>query len=352
MISNEKADNENIGYWKIQGTEGTIPLFDTYRAEENAIVHHPSPLTLVFIEMNDANHLRIRQYAPTERYDIIAEWEGPHASHSLKPVLQRHDCYELAYVICGSVEILIENGDFIFHEGEAFLLNRFTRNAIIYQEHSVLVFLCMGKNYWTDGLLKDEVISFHHHKISQFLSTNIRTEFYNNRDYLEFREKNAECRLIIGQLFSQIRKELNTKKPGFALMARGLTLRLLMYMDDPKNYVVNYISLGPSKDRDIVEDIKNYMQEHPYRILRKEIAEIFHFSEGYLSVIFKRFTGQTLSEYNQHIYLKEANRLLRESNQSISEIAKAVGFVNRTQFYRIYEAEFGESPKQTRINQE
>lgn len=343
----EQWHTGNPGHWRITGNEGNIPLIQTYRAEENQIVRHPSPLTLVMVDIKSQTQLVVDQYAPGDSIHIQADWEGPVQTEEQNP-LQRHDCFELIFVLRGKIRVLIEDGDFRFSTGEAFLLNRFTRNAILYEEASLIACLCMSKDYWTNGLLRDEDVSFHHRQIARFFSTNMGSDFYDNRDYIEFRSLSQDSLARASLLLMAIRNELDKRAPGYAMIARGLTLRFLTFMDDPSIYKATYVSLGPSRDRDVVEELRAYLESHPRRLTRTEISTEFHFSEGYLALIFKRFTGQTIADYNRHIYLREARRLLRETELSISSVAEQVGFVNRTHFYRIYIEEFGETPHETR----
>lgn len=343
------TENKSQGYWKILDESESIPLINAYRAEENTIVKHHSPLTAVFVDMAPKGRMTIQQISLSDNVTVRAIWQGGDDSLAEPATLQRHDCFELIYVIRGEIETLIEDGRFLFKQGDAFLLNRYTRNALIFHEMSEIVVICMAKDYWANGQLKDGADTFHHKKISHFFTTNTTNEFYDNRDYVEFRRISETNRDNISSvLLNQLKDEMKLRAPGYTHVARGFALRFLMFLDDPNHYKTTYISLGPSTDKNLVEDIKSFMEKKPRKISQQEISEVFHFSIGYLASIFKKYTGQTLSEYNQNIYLLEAKRLLLYSELSVSEISEQIGYASRTQFYKMFEEKYKMAPKQYR----
>ena len=74
------------------------------------------------------------------------------------------------------------------------------------------------------------------------------------------------------------------------------------------------------------------------------IAARLNISPGYLTDILKQESGKTALEHI-HIYLiSEAKHLLKGENQSISEIAYALGFENLSYFSRLFKKEVGISP--------
>lgn len=62
----------------------------------------------------------------------------------------------------------------------------------------------------------------------------------------------------------------------------------------------------------------------------------------------KKYTGMSLLEYGQTIFLKEAEQLLTKTERKISEIIKELGFSNRTYFYRIFKERYGITPNEYR----
>ncbi|WP_028610236.1 helix-turn-helix transcriptional regulator [Paenibacillus harenae] len=64
--------------------------------------------------------------------------------------------------------------------------------------------------------------------------------------------------------------------------------------------------------------------------------------------LFKKLTGRTFVEYVNVCRMNEAERLLRESNESISEIAAKVGCDNPNYFTKLYKQYKGMTPSEAR----
>lgn len=64
--------------------------------------------------------------------------------------------------------------------------------------------------------------------------------------------------------------------------------------------------------------------------------------------IFKQVAGMTLVAYLNHVRLANGARLLRETDQSIAEIANAVGFADQSYFDKRFKRAFGQAPKEFR----
>ena len=71
-------------------------------------------------------------------------------------------------------------------------------------------------------------------------------------------------------------------------------------------------------------------------------------SPNYLSRLFRRETGLTLTTYIQHARLEQAKRLLADDDRSISEIAYQVGYQNYRDFYRNFVKYEKASPRHVR----
>lgn len=64
---------------------------------------------------------------------------------------------------------------------------------------------------------------------------------------------------------------------------------------------------------------------------------------------FKRVAGMTLVAYLNHVRLAHGARLLRETSQTIAEIAGAVGFSDQSYFDKRFKRAFGLTPKEFRL---
>lgn len=77
-------------------------------------------------------------------------------------------------------------------------------------------------------------------------------------------------------------------------------------------------------------------------------ARLAGMSPPQLMKTFKQVAGMTLVAYLNHVRLAHGARLLRETDQSIAEIASAVGFSDQSYFDKRFKRAFGEAPKDFR----
>lgn len=97
------------------------------------------------------------------------------------------------------------------------------------------------------------------------------------------------------------------------------------------------------------EQVMNWVEEHfAEEIHLEDIAESLHLSKYYLSRLFQRETGGSLSEYIIARRIKQACRLLYSSSLSIEHIAAAVGYPNVSYFIRLFKKVMGTTPLQYR----
>lgn len=94
-----------------------------------------------------------------------------------------------------------------------------------------------------------------------------------------------------------------------------------------------------------------YLNDH-YRedITLDDLAEKFYISRSYLTRIFKETTGITVVQYLTVVRIRQAARLLRETDSPITEIADLCGFGNVTYFEKVFNRIRGMTPRQYRKN--
>jgi AraC-like DNA-binding protein len=91
--------------------------------------------------------------------------------------------------------------------------------------------------------------------------------------------------------------------------------------------------------------VERFLQENYHRkITLKEVADMSGLSAPYFSTIFKEEMGENFSSYLNQLRVEAASRLLRETNQSLSEIAGACGFEDQSWFSKIFKSYTSMSP--------
>lgn len=100
-----------------------------------------------------------------------------------------------------------------------------------------------------------------------------------------------------------------------------------------------------------IQEAARYIYHHFSEPLTlEEVAARIPMTPTYFSRKFKRVTGIGYKEYLNHVRLKEAARLLLETELSVTEIALACGFSDGNYFGDLFKKEKGISPRVYRKN--
>lgn len=116
-------------------------------------------------------------------------------------------------------------------------------------------------------------------------------------------------------------------------------------------FMCNYLA---SCDRNLtvkshVESVEEYIRQNIQKnITRKELADAVYPNPEYLSRLFKKEKGCTISEYMTREKMFLARSLLETTNFSVSMIASKVGYSNFSHFAQCFKKEFGISPREIR----
>lgn len=105
------------------------------------------------------------------------------------------------------------------------------------------------------------------------------------------------------------------------------------------------------KDRDTqpIRAAKLYILKHfDQPITLEEVSSAIGFSENYFSTLFKKETGSGFTKYLTHVRMDEARTRLRDTNQSVAEICKQVGYGDLKHFTHTFKAETGLTPGEYR----
>lgn len=79
-----------------------------------------------------------------------------------------------------------------------------------------------------------------------------------------------------------------------------------------------------------------------------DAANLCAMSQTYFMKFFKKMTGMTFVEYLTSVRMEQAQRLLKTSSDSVSQIAEECGFHNFSYFIRSFKKHFGVTPNQAR----
>ena len=80
----------------------------------------------------------------------------------------------------------------------------------------------------------------------------------------------------------------------------------------------------------------------------RQLAAQIGLSGSYLSTLFRRETGQTITQFVTHCRIQKAKQLLSGTNLQVQTVAQHCGMVDRHYFSRMFKKETGMTPNQYR----
>ena len=100
-----------------------------------------------------------------------------------------------------------------------------------------------------------------------------------------------------------------------------------------------------------IQHCLEYLQEHyaDPGLNQEMMARRLHFSAGYFGSMFKQTTGESFVAYMNHLRVREAEKLLKNSYLKIYEIAEQTGFASVNYFIRVFKQYRKMSPNHYRM---
>ncbi|WP_310604857.1 helix-turn-helix domain-containing protein [Anaerosporobacter sp.] len=96
----------------------------------------------------------------------------------------------------------------------------------------------------------------------------------------------------------------------------------------------------------LIRGVTNYISNHygEAELSVSQIAEYFHFSSAYLSVLFKQEMNITLKQYISNVRIERAKKMLELDYDKITEIAIKCGYANANYFAKVFKEVTGMTP--------
>lgn len=160
-------------------------------------------------------------------------------------------------------------------------------------------------------------------------------------------------RARVEPLLLRIVEELAGKRRAYAQAVRAMVEELLIFILRREASSDSEFPAEQGAKHRKVNEVANYICANFAEISSLDgLSEQFYISKYYLCRIFKEVTGMTITQYINANRLKCAEKLLRESSDSVIRIAAASGFGNVTYFDRVFRESLGVSPSQYRKSAE
>lgn len=247
-----------------------------------------------------------------------------------------HDHYELYYLLAGERIYFIKERSYRVRAGDLVFVNRNAVHKTMDSgrpDHERMVF------YISPELFEELTVS-------PELAEELKEPFSWEIPILRLSSPASEG---AERMISEMVDEMIHPEVGSSWLLRHRTVELLLFA-----YRNRHLGTVHSADTEPVlhpkaQAVVRYLNDNYQKAVSLPgVAEAFRISPHYLSRLFKQTTGFTFSDYLNLLRVKEAQRLLRESDDSITDIAWRAGFSNFSHFGKMFKRVVNVSPRQYR----
>ncbi|MBD0381477.1 response regulator [Paenibacillus sedimenti] len=146
--------------------------------------------------------------------------------------------------------------------------------------------------------------------------------------------------------------EAGTKDQGHltAMQAVGRYEELLEYVREMADELFRRLSTGGSgKDTQQLLTVKEFIETHYMENITLEgVASKIYMNPYYFSSFFKKHTQMNFKQYLTKVRMKQAVKLLLQTDMMVYEIAEKVGYNNARQFSDMFKKYYGKLPQEYR----
>ncbi len=130
--------------------------------------------------------------------------------------------------------------------------------------------------------------------------------------------------------------------------ATGSMKYMEVWLDELIDKTFVYADMVDEK-KEIVDRITDYIDHHiAEEINREQLAVLVYLNPSYMARLFKKGTGQSLTDYITDVRMNRAKEYLTQTSMSISEIAVKTGYPNFSYFSRVFKKYYEVSPSEMR----
>lgn len=169
-----------------------------------------------------------------------------------------------------------------------------------------------------------------------------------NSDYLhQFKENFLQMIYFVLKVKGMPAHHIFSESIQMEVVTRSV-IYLHEWMKDVVCKTINYL-LDSESTLSVVEKVKSYIHQHiKEEIARDDLAQYVFLHPDYLSRLFKKETGISISDYIIHERVNIAKELLVKTDLTVKDIALEVGYSNFSHFSKIFKKYTEINPKDYR----
>ncbi|MDN4522956.1 AraC family transcriptional regulator [Fictibacillus fluitans] len=239
--------------------------------------------------------------------------------------LHWHNHMEWIFIKEGTVKVQIDDTFIHLEKGElAFVNPKQLHAATGLTDHAEIAAIVFN-----DALLRNTGLDCTEHLyLYPYFNNELKLQNFLRKDEIYTNELSRSISCLINEFeVGEIGYELLVKAELFRIF--GLIFRYYHQLkEQPPAFAKKAYHLT---------SLLKFLREHyNQEISIQEAAKMVNLSPNHFCKVFKKITGKTLIEYLHLLRINEAEKMLIESDASITEIAGSVGFSSITYFGRVF----------------
>ncbi len=259
--------------------------------------------------------------------------------------IHSHDFIEFSYVYSGSMTQIIDGEKITLEEGDSIILDTNVQHSIdMVGENDIIINILMKKEYFDTSLF------------SRLSSNDIICDFLIKAVY-ESKKFNSYCvftsngnfkiKSLIESFILEYYKESICLRE---ILDCYMILIFAELLEVYKNQVEVTSFIHERNTTNSIAEVLKYIQQNYLDVTLSSVAKKFHFHPNYLSNNIKKITGKSFKEIVHMQRLKQAELFLKNTDLSIDEIFRKIGYTNQSFFYKKFKEHYGLTPKEYRKN--
>lgn len=336
-------------------------LFEIHNANStfNQYYHMSAPFSAVVETYRSdlpQSYFKMAYFSPEDISHVLIDEEDLLSSMKRRP-LHQHDFFEFMFVLQGEATVKIENTERIYPAGTGCIVNCNLRHVELLSNDFRIFFLNLSREYVRSLLNSPNIFQFTVEKsaslcsVFQFLYENTSQENPVKKEYLDFFPvfQNTASYQKVYALEERIVKTILSPSIGATFLINGLICRLFDLLSSETLFHISMVDIDSGNDFLLFTKLTHLLEDSDGRLSRRDLSKLLNYSGDYLNRISRKYSGMTLFEYGMTFCLRKAEYYLLKTDVSVSEIARLLGFTNRSHFYRVFKGKHGMTPKEYRI---
>lgn len=249
-----------------------------------------------------------------------------------------HEFLEMQYIVSGKAVHKIAGHSYEVDKGSLLFVNFGQAHSYVCSEPLTYVNILIQPEFISSELIdSDNALDM----LAISLFEDFAGEDIHIKPHIHFDGSEV---IDVEKMLDDMLSEYYAKQIGYRTALKGLLQYLLVLVfrkfraSDENLSVINHMQR-------ITPEILRYIEDNCFEKLSvSDLAKRCYYNTSYFSRIFKECYGMPLISYIQKKRIDEAVRLLRETDVSVEEICRRVGYSEKKHFYKKFRELTGTTP--------